>query len=137
VKLVVDAGPLYAVADRRDRNHARCRELLEAAPRPLLVPVLVVTEVAYLIRERLGPDAEVVFGESITSGEMAPIPPEPADWDRIVELARTYADLPLGMVDASIVALAERLDVQLIATLDRRHFGAVRPRHAEAFELVP
>jgi predicted nucleic acid-binding protein len=50
---------------------------------------------------------------------------------------KVYADLPLGAVDASVVAIAERLGVKEIATLDRRHFSVVRPRHAEAFSIVP
>jgi predicted nucleic acid-binding protein len=48
-----------------------------------------------------------------------------------------YLDLPLGMVDASVIALAERREVDVIATLDQRHFSVVRPRHIDAFRLVP
>ena len=49
----------------------------------------------------------------------------------------TYADLPLAGTDASLIALAERLDAPIILTLDRRHFAAITPRHRDAFELVP
>jgi len=59
------------------------------------------------------------------------------DWLRIAELVGTYRDLPLGTVDASIVAAAERLDLTSVATFDRRHFGVVKPLHAEGFELLP
>ena len=55
----------------------------------------------------------------------------------MAELIETYADLGLGTVDASVIATAERLDVPTIATLDRRHFTVVRPRHVDVFELVP
>ncbi len=48
-----------------------------------------------------------------------------------------YRDLPLGMVDASIVAAAERLGARTIATLDRRYFSVVRPVHILCFDLVP
>jgi predicted nucleic acid-binding protein len=65
------------------------------------------------------------------------VPVDDADWLRIAELVARYDDLPLGTVDASIVAAAERLGIRTIATLDRRHFGVVRPRHADAFDLVP
>lgn len=91
--LIVDAGPLYAAAATRDTHHRRCVELLSTSPGPLVVPALVVTEVAYL--------------------------------------------LPLGVVDASVIALAERHGADTIATLDRRRFGTVKPRHADAFALVP
>ena len=60
-----------------------------------------------------------------------------ADLERIVQLVDTYIDLPLGGTDASVVAIAERLGQTRIATLDRRHFSIVRPKHCEGFELVP
>ena len=63
--------------------------------------------------------------------------PTPDDWPRIAELVKQYADLPLGGADASIVALAERLEIETIVTLDDRHFRAVRPRHRKAFRLLP
>lgn len=135
--LIVDAGPLYAAADRGDRDHDRCVRLFEAADRPLVVPTLVMTEVAYLLHSRLGSAAELAFGRSIERGELIVEPPAEPDWSRIVELAAEYADLGLGLVDASVVALAERLGVIRLATLDSRHFSVVRPHHAGAFELVP
>ena len=60
-----------------------------------------------------------------------------ADLDRIFELVETYADLPLGTVDASVIAVAERLNLPAVATLDHRHFSVVRPRNVPAFELLP
>jgi uncharacterized protein len=59
------------------------------------------------------------------------------DWMRIAELVWTYRDMRLGTVDASILAAAELLGESVIATLDRRHFGAVRPRHTKALQLLP
>ncbi|HEU0304822.1 MAG TPA: hypothetical protein VFR32_09615 [Gaiellaceae bacterium] len=59
------------------------------------------------------------------------------DYRRTQELLRTYEDLPLDFVDASVVAIAERLEEDTIATLDRRHFSVVKPLHVEAFTLVP
>jgi uncharacterized protein len=59
------------------------------------------------------------------------------DWSRIAQLVKQYGDFPLGGVDASVVALAERLDVETVVTLDDRHFRAVRPRHRQAFRLSP
>ncbi|MGZ5431612.1 MAG: hypothetical protein ACXW31_10840 [Thermoanaerobaculia bacterium] len=60
-----------------------------------------------------------------------------SDWIRIAQLVARYHDLPLGTVDASVVTLAERLDIGVVATLDRRHFTVVRPSHVPAFELLP
>jgi predicted nucleic acid-binding protein len=82
-------------------------------------------------------EAEVRLLGALASGDLILEPLEPADLMRIAELVSTYRDLPLGTVDASVVAAAERLEITAIATLDRRHFGVVRPAHIEAFELLP
>jgi uncharacterized protein len=135
--LVVDAGPLVAAASATDRNHQRCVELLSHAARPIVVPALVVTEVAYFLGDRIGNHAELAFARSIRRGELDVEPVEPPDWMRIEELVDQYADLPLGVVDASVVAACERLGAETLASLDRRHFSIVRPRHCEALRLVP
>lgn len=128
---------MYAAADVDDAHHAACLAALEQALGPLLVPVLVVTEVVYLLGTRLGPEAEVRFLGSLASGELVVEDVNASDWIRVAELVWTYRDLPLGTVDASLVAAAERLGIIAVATLDRRHFGVVRPRHAPALELLP
>jgi predicted nucleic acid-binding protein len=75
--------------------------------------------------------------DAIAEGELQLEVLEQIDYARMSELVTTYADLPLGMVDASSVAIAERLDVREIATIDRRHSSVVRPRHVDAFTLLP
>ena len=112
-------------------------DLLLHYPGPLVVPVLVITEVAYLIGSRLGSDAEVRFLGDLAAGDFALEPVMAGDWLRIAELVSQYRDLPLGTVDSSVVATAERLQIAKIATLDRRHFSIVRPNHADSFELLP
>ncbi len=134
--MIVDAGPLYAYVDRDDRHHQACLELLETHPGPLLVPILVITEVTYLLGTRLGVDAEVRFLGDLASGNLIPQPVAPADWLRIAELVARYQDLPLGTVDASVIATAERLSINDVATLDRLHFTVVQPK-AGPFTLVP
>lgn len=91
----------------------------------------------YFIGSRLGADAEVRFLGDLAAGEFSVEPVAAADWLRIAELVNEYRDLPLGSVDASIVATAERLDITQLATLDRRHFSVVRPSHTSSFELLP
>jgi predicted nucleic acid-binding protein len=135
--LIVDAGPLYAAAARRDRNHQHSVDLLSGAPRPLLVPALVVTEVAYLLGDRIGAHAEVAFARSLERAELLVEPVLDCDWPRIAELTEQYRDLPLGIVDASVIVLAERRQLDTIATLDHRRFATVKPRHIDAFTLVP
>jgi predicted nucleic acid-binding protein len=135
--LLVDAGPLYAYVDAADRHHEACRELFESYRGPLIAPILAVGEVAFLIGRWLGPEAEVRFVGDMAGGAFHVEPVEPSDWARIAALVAHYRDFPLGTVDASVIAAAERLGITRIATLDRRHFSAVRPAHAEAFELMP
>jgi hypothetical protein len=114
-----------------------CLNLLEEHPGPLIVPVLVIAEVANLLETRLGSDAEVRFLGDLAGGNLIAEPVTAADWLRIAELASTYRDLPLGTVDASVVAAGERRGISQLATLDRRHFAVVRPAHVDAFELLP
>ena len=99
--------------------------------------MLVVAEVAYLVQKGIGVGVEVAFLRDLHEGTLTPVAVEPPDWARIVDLAWTYRDLPLGTVDASVIALAERLKITQIATLDHRHFSVVRPAHVESFELLP
>lgn len=98
---------------------------------------MVIAEAAYLLDRQLGPAAEVALFASISDGSLQVENLRDQDWARIGELVAAYADLRLGGTDASLVALAERLGVATIATLNRRDFTVVRPRHIEAFELVP
>lgn len=101
------------------------------------MPALVITEVVYLLSTRLGTEPEVRFLGDLASGAFSVEPVVAGDWLRIAELVARYRDLPLGTVDASVVATAERLGVTEIATVDRRHFTVVRPDHVAAFTLLP
>lgn len=101
------------------------------------MPELVITEVVYLLGTRLGPESEIRFLGDFASGNLIAHPVAAEDWLRIAELVGIYRDLPLGSVDASVIATAERLDQFEIATLDRRHFTVVRPIHRSAFALLP
>jgi predicted nucleic acid-binding protein len=133
--LLLDTGIVYALADRRDAWHRRSRELVETAREALIVPVTVVPEVCYLLRERLGASAERRFVESLAAEELAVEDVSLGDVRRCVALLQRYPQI--GFVDCSVVAVAERLRLRVFATTDRRHFGAIRPKHVPAFELVP
>ena len=133
--LLVDTGVLYALADRGDAWHARVRTYLRAHPQTLLAPVTILPEVAYLLRDRIGADAELAFVRSIARGELAVESLHGRDMARAEELMQAYEDL--GFVDTTVVAIAERLKAIAIATTDRRHFATVRPAHRDGFLLVP
>ena len=128
---------LFALADRRDEWHERARSWWDANPGPLLVPVSVLPEAAWLIGSRLGPRVEAAFVRGFAEGAHDLEPLEMGDIARAADIMSAYADLPLGFVDASIVAMAERLDVTTILTSDRRHFGVIRPAHCPRLRLVP
>ncbi len=100
------------------------------------MPTLVITEVAYLLGTRLGADPEVRFLADLAAGNLIAEPVAASDWLRIAELVAQYRDLRLGTVDASVIAAAERLGTNDIATLDRRHFTVVKSTHG-LLNLLP
>lgn len=138
--IICDTGPIFAAADRRDADHHACVELftgLRLAGRRLLLPQTVMAEVGYMLEAKVGTFAEVAFLESVADGSFELVNLTTADAARMAGPVERYDDLPLGTTDASVIALAERLDVTEIATLDHRHFRVVRPSHVDAFTLLP
>jgi predicted nucleic acid-binding protein len=136
--VIVDAGIFVAAAFPNDRHHEVCAEFLRAPGDELAVSDVVVGEVCHFFkRSAHQPRPEVTFLRWLADGAVRPLAPTAGDYSRMADLVKQYADLPLGAADASVVALAERLGVARIATVDRRDFAVVRPRHVDAFELVP
>jgi predicted nucleic acid-binding protein len=135
--LILDTGAVFALLDRSDRNHRRCRELIEAADETLVLPGPTLPEIDTLVYERLGVGPILALMSDVRRGAYAVEDLELEDYGRIADLMDRYADLGLGFVDSSIITIAERLGETRIATLDHRHFSAVRPRHADALELLP
>lgn len=138
--ILCDTGPLVAAALSNDDHHHACVELLTGmhrAGRTLLVPAPVVAEVGYLLAREAGAGLEAAFLRSLAEGDFDPVELTVADYARMSELVAQYADLRLGTTDAAVVAVAERLNINEVATLDHRHFRAVRPRHVAALTLRP
>lgn len=135
--LIVDAGPLVASADRNDRHHAVCRELLEIDPGPLVTTAMVIVETVYMVTREIGPHAEAAFYDAIVDDTLHVEDLTETDWRRIRELVDRYQNLPLGGSDASLIAIAERVGASRIATLNYRDFRVVRPAPVDAFGLVP
>jgi predicted nucleic acid-binding protein len=132
-----DTGALLAAINDRDPLYPACVALLRNTRPPLLVPAPVIVEIGYFLQERVGPHAEAAFLRSITAGHIQLLHPEHADLERAADLVERYADFPLGTVDACVMAIAERLNITKIATVDRRHFHAVKLRHCDGLELLP
>jgi predicted nucleic acid-binding protein len=135
--LVVDTGPLLAALDAADPDHHRCAALLRDAHEDLVVPILVLAELDYWCHQRLGVDAWITFLEDVLNGAYRLEDATTADLRRCRELQSQYADQILGVVDASVLALVERLREDKLATLDHRHFAVLRPGHVRALRLLP
>jgi len=135
--ILVDAGPLIALGDEDSLDYKRCREALRSARPPRLIPGPVVAEVCHLLGTRLGPQVEADFLTLLAGPAFSVVNPEDNDLLRAAQLVVEYGDLPLGGTDAIVVAVAERLNIATVATLDQRHFHIVRPRHVTAFHIVP
>jgi len=135
--LVLDTGPLLAALDAADPDHARCAALLADAREDLTIPTLVLAELDYWCQRRLGSEVWLAFVDDLLAGAYRMECPTPADLARCRAIQAEYAEHNLGVVDASVLALLERLHESRLATLDHRHFAMVRPRHTEALELLP
>ncbi|NAS25326.1 PIN domain-containing protein [Herbidospora sp. NEAU-GS84] len=133
---LLDTGPLVAGANRKDKHHASCARLLRNLVGRVLVPTTVLAEAGWILNGRLGPEVHASFLESVEqSFELVEL--FPVDLRRMADLIRQYKSADLDTVDVSVMAIAERLGVRQIATLDRRDFGLVRPCHIPAFDLLP
>jgi predicted nucleic acid-binding protein len=135
--LILDTGPLYALLDRRDRDHQRCRRLVERAEEQLVVPEAVLPEVDYLVTDRMGPGPMVALLRDIESGAYVLRNLNLAGLTRVREFMDQYADSDIGYVDAYVLASVEQLAEPKVCTLDHRHFAIIRPRHVAALMLLP
>jgi predicted nucleic acid-binding protein len=137
VPLVLDTGPLLAALDAADPDHRRCAKLLSETDEDLVVPILVLAELDYWCHQRLGVAAWLTFLEDLLAGAYWLEPATTADLTRCHDLQARYSDQSLGVVDASVLALVERLGETKLATLDHRHFAVLRPGHVEGLVLLP
>jgi uncharacterized protein len=137
VALVLDTGPILALLDAGDPAHQRSVEMVDELHEDLIVPTCVLVEVDYWAHKLLGDETWAVFVQDVAAGAYRLEPLTLDDLQRAAELEREYADLDLGLVDASVIALCERLGETKVATLDRRDFSVVRPRHCESLSLLP
>jgi uncharacterized protein len=119
--------------DKSDKHHLAVRQYRQER---LLVPTTVLCEVDYMVVKYLGEVvAKQFFGELLSEWEVVVF--DAIDLARVNQIRQFYKDLPLGFVDASLIALAERHSIKQLLTLDRRHFLAVKPQGLEFLELLP
>ena len=124
--IVADTGAILALLDKGDRHHAAVRELYEDRPDDWLLPWAILPEVDYLVSSELGERAQEAFLADVAEGSFVVEYGKHEDIVRALEIGRKYRALKLGLVDAVVMAIAERIRAQAIATLDLRHFSAVR-----------
>ena len=124
--IVADTGAILALLDKGDRHHTDLRELYDDRPDDWLLPWAILPEVDYLVSSQLGARAQEAFLADVAHGSLVVEHGRQADIVRAHAITRKYRTLALGLVDAVVIATAERLRAEAIATLDLRHFGAVK-----------
>ncbi len=135
--ILVDTGILYAMADADDAWHESTKAFIQSVTERFIIPITVLPEICYLLNEHLGQDAERRFIASIIQGELKIEGLTNEDYRRAYQILEIYSDNNIGFVDATLVAVAERLKISRLLTTDRKHFSIIRPRHCQAFELLP
>jgi len=137
VTALLDTSFLLAMSNSEDRNHARVLKVAQSITDPLILPVTVLPEVTYLIGSRLGHVAMRQFLKRLGTSSVTLEGLSISDLARVTEILDTYADSRLDFVDSTIVAIAERLNITRVLTLDRRDFTIIRPLHHSHFEILP
>ncbi|MHB8399062.1 MAG: type II toxin-antitoxin system VapC family toxin [Candidatus Limnocylindrales bacterium] len=121
--ITLDTSALFALLNRRDRAHEAAVEVLSGDAGPYLVPAATLGEIAFLVEERLGTRVLDLLLADLQSGAYS-LDCGEGDLERIRHLVQRYADLSLGLVDAAVIACAERTGGRVL-TLDLRDFGVV------------
>jgi len=136
MQVILDTSIIYSLMDKDDSNHLIIKSFFQENNDFLyILPSTTIIEICYLVRTRLSPHLEIKFLEEINQNfNLAPIKDE--DILRIIEILKKYNTLDIGYVDASIVAIAERLKLNKILTLDRKHFGALVPKGFDYFDIL-
>ena len=135
--LLLDAGALYAQADRADPHHAAVVEVLRAEREPLVTSAVAVAEADYLILTRLGVDVELAFLEDLAEGTFLVECLSRPELATALAVARRHRDPAIGLADASLVVLAQRFRTRRLLTFDERAFRNVAPLQGGTFILLP
>jgi predicted nucleic acid-binding protein len=137
VAVLVDTNVLFALADADSDQHTRIVATIAESREALLVPISVLPELDYLVANRLGARLQQRVLQAFLDDELQIENVTRDDVKRVLELVAHDSDNTIGFVEASIVAIAERLRITRILTLDRRHFHVFRPKHCPTFEILP
>lgn len=133
---LIDAGPLIAVINRNDTHHVECARLLRTLDTSFYTTLAVLTEAMYILWTRIGWAAQEGLWRMVLRGDLLLEHPSPAELVRMSELMSKYSDHPMDFADASLVALAERLSLDRIFTVDRRDFSVYRLHGKKPFTII-
>jgi hypothetical protein len=134
-RVIADTSGIIAFLDRDDRYHTAAVEIIKT--KKIVIPVTVLPEVDYLATKYLGERVARTFLADLTEGYFTFLPVDLDDSARSSQIMARYRDFPLGLVDASLVILAERYQIKRILTLDRRHFNSIKTDRLDYLELLP
>lgn len=135
--ILLDTSGLLAALDESQRHHQECASLIGDAASPLLLSPFVLAELDYLLMRHVGQHAQSALLDEVARGTYQLEPFTAVDIARAKEVVDQYADLKVGLADASIVVLAERHGVTEVLTLDERHFRAMRVERRKRFRILP
>lgn len=135
--LLIDAGPLVALADPNEPLRENILATLRDERGDLVMPAPTTAEVDYLLGQRFGQDARRAFLRDLARGRFNVACLERQDYEKISDLDVRYADIDLGLADCALVALADRYRTTRIVSFDERHFRAVTPLAGGAFTILP
>ncbi|WP_041225972.1 type II toxin-antitoxin system VapC family toxin [Crinalium epipsammum] len=134
---ILDTSFLIATFNNKDKNHASVIKVARELNESLVLPISVLPEVCYLIASRMGHFYMRRFLTQLAASNTILEAITLTDLQRVAEILEEYADSQLDFVDATIVAIAERLNINKVLTLDRRDFSIIRPRHCSYFDILP
>jgi uncharacterized protein len=134
-EILLDTGAFVALVDRSERMHADCVAVLEKWTGAVVTTEAVVTETLYLV----GPQwtAQKVCLEFFLRGAFHLVPSSQASLRRVAVLMEKYRNVPMDFADATLVALGEELETDLVFTLDRSGFSTYRLNRRKPFRLFP
>lgn len=127
---------MFAVLDENDIEHNACSTVFKRELN-MLLPEAILCELAYLVIRSLGYETLTTFLRYVAAQNLSLVLTVPQDLERAAEILEKYADSKIDYVDAMVMAIAERLEIKRILTVDRRDFSIFRPRHCDAFEIIP
>jgi predicted nucleic acid-binding protein len=136
VDTLIDAGPLLATINRNDNWHAESAALLRRLDCPFYTTLAVLTEAMHLLGRHSGAPGQAALWRLLLRGDLIVEHPTQHDLGRMADLMSRYVDRPMDFADASLVAVAERLGLDRIVTLDRTDFSIYRLNDRKPFVIV-